>query len=150
MRSWLGSRARVPDATSMTQRTIKLSGVCIGAVWVFHGLYSKLLNGVPRHREIVARVVGEELATPLTKLVGVGEVFLGVWTWSGRAPKACAATQTAALASMNTLEIARADDLLISARGMLLLNALLIATTWCWATADPNAHLRAGSAPAGG
>lgn len=122
---------------SMTQRTIKLSGICIGAVWVFHGLYSKLLNGVPRHREIVVRVVGEEFATPLTKLVGVGEVFLGFWTWSGRARKTCAATQTVALVSMNSLEISRANDLLISARGMLLLNAILIATAWAWAFSDP-------------
>ena len=124
----------------MSQRTIRLSGIVVGGVWVFHGLYSKLLNGLPRHREIVARVVGEESATPVTKLVGLGEVLLGLWTWSGRARKACATTQTAALVSMNTLEISRADDLLISARGMLLLNALLIATAWVWASSDPETH----------
>ena len=124
----------------MTQRIFNLSGIVIGSVWVFHGLYSKLLNGFPRHREIVSRVVGEDLATPVTKLVGVGEVLLGLWTWSGRARKACATTQTAALASMNTLEVSRANDLLISARGMLLLNALLIATTWVWACSDRNSQ----------
>lgn len=117
----------------MTERTIKATGIFIGAVWVFHGLYSKLLNGIPRHREIVARVVGEELATPVTKLVGAGEVLLGLWTWSGRARKACATTQTAALASMNALEILRAEELLISARGMIILNVLLLAMTWRWA-----------------
>ena len=132
--------ARRHSENAMTQRTIKLAGTCIGAVWVFHGLYSKLLNGFPRHREIVARVVGEELATPVTKLVGAGEIMLGLWTWSGWARKACATTQTAALVSMNTLEISRANDLLISARGMLLLNALLIATTWVWASSDPNSR----------
>lgn len=124
----------------MNQRTIRLSGTFIGAVWVFHGFYSKLLNGIPRHREIVGRVVGEELATPVTKLVGAGEIMLGLWTWSGRARKACATTQTAALVSMNTLEIARVDDLLISTRGMLLLNAVLIATTWIWALSDRNSN----------
>ena len=123
---------------AVNQRTVRLSGTVIGGVWIFHGLYSKLLNGIPRHREIVARVVGEEFATPVTKLVGAGEIMLGFWTWSGRARKACATTQTAALVSMNTLEIARADDLLISARGMLLLNALLIATTWVWASSASN------------
>lgn len=128
----------------MTQRIIKLLGAAIGTVWVFHGLYSKLLNRIPRHREIVARVVGEKFATPLTKTVGLGEVFLGLWTWSGRARKACAATQTAALASMNVLEVSRAKDLLISARGMLLLNAVLIATTWLWASSDPDRRIRSG------
>lgn len=121
----------------MHQRTIRLAGAFIAGVWVFHGLYSKLLNGVPRHREIVARVVGEELATPVTTMIGAGEIMLGLWMWSGRKRRACAAAQTAALVSMNTLEIARADDLLISARGMLLLNALLIATAWVWASSDP-------------
>jgi hypothetical protein len=124
----------------MTQRTIRLSGALIGSVWIFHGLYSKLLNGIPRHREIVARVVGEEFATPVTKLVGIGEVFLGFWTWSGRARKACATTQTAALAGMNTLEIARAKDVLISAPGMLLLNTALIAATWVWASSAPESR----------
>ncbi|HSH38475.1 MAG TPA: DoxX-like family protein [Chthoniobacterales bacterium] len=120
----------------MTQRTTRVSGAFIGAVWVFHGLYSKLLNGFPRHREIVARVVGEELATPVTKLVGAGEVLLGLWTWSGRARKPCAAAQSAALVSMNALEISRANDLLVSGRGMLILNALLLAMTWRWAAFD--------------
>jgi hypothetical protein len=126
----------------MPQRKIRLSGTLIGTVWVFHGLYSKLLNGVPRHREIVARVVGEELATPVTKMVGAGEVLLGVWTWSGRARKACATTQTAALVSMNSLEIFRAKDLLISAPGMLILNGALIALAWRWASPKSGSRRR--------
>lgn len=120
----------------MTQRTTRVAGAAIGSVWVFHGLYSKLLNGVPRHRKIVARVVGEELATPVTKLVRVGDVFLGLWTWSGCARRACATTQTAALVSMNTLEIRRANDLLVSAPGRLILNALLLSRTWRWASSN--------------
>ena len=116
-----------------SKRALLRSGIFVGAVWVFHGFYSKLLGAIPRHREIVARVVGEKLATPVTKLVGAGEVLLGLWTWSGRARKACATTQTAALATMNALEVARAKDLLISASGMLILNGLLLAVTWHWA-----------------
>jgi hypothetical protein len=60
----------------MRRQRIESTGAFIGAVWVFHGLYSKLLNGLPRHREIVARVVGEQFATPVTKVVGAGEVLL--------------------------------------------------------------------------
>jgi len=118
-----------------TRRTI---GLTIGAVWVFHGLYSKLLNRIPRHREIVARVVGDEWATPVTNFVGVGEVALGLWTWSGRARKTCAATQTLALASMNALEIWRAKNLLISPSGMLFLNFVLLGMSWNWASGVPN------------
>jgi hypothetical protein len=47
----------------------------------------------------------------------------------------CAAVQTAALVSMNVLEIMLAADLLLSAVGMLVLNAGFIASVWWWATA---------------
>ncbi len=108
-------------------------GVGIGSVWVFHGLYSKLLHGVPRHQLIVGRVLGEGWAAPVTLTVGIGEVLLGLWIFSGRARRSCALLQTAALVSMNALEIALARDLLISAPGMVLLNAMLLLLVWSWA-----------------
>jgi hypothetical protein len=42
--------------------------------------------------------------------------------------------QTAAIVAMNSLEIARAPDLLISAPGMLLLNAAFLGIGWYSAT----------------
>lgn len=101
-----------------------LAGLAIGSVWVFHGLYSKLLRGIPRHERIVARVLGERWAKPATKLVGAGEVLLGLWVFAGWQPLPCAAIQTVALVAMNTLEIIRARDLLISPAGMVALNAV--------------------------
>jgi hypothetical protein len=47
----------------------------------------------------------------------------------------CAAAQTLALVSMNVIEIALAADLLISAVGMLALNAGFLTVIWYWATA---------------
>jgi uncharacterized membrane protein YphA (DoxX/SURF4 family) len=109
----------------------------IGSVWVFHGLYSKLLDGIPRHRLIVARILGEDLATIATRAVGVGEILLGLWAFSHRWPRACAAVQTLAIVTMNTLEIARAPDLLISAPGMVALNLGFLALGWYSATRRP-------------
>lgn len=106
----------------------------IGSVWVFHGLYSKLLDGVPRHRLIVARVLGDGIAAVATDVIGVMEILLGLWAISHRLPRSCAAVQTGAIVAMNTLEIARAPDLLISAPGMLLLNAGFLALGWYSAT----------------
>lgn len=107
----------------------------IGIVWVFHGLYSKLLDGIPRHRQIVARVLGEKHAGLAVKAIGLGEVALGVWAFSGAERVGCATVQTAALVAMNALEIALAGDLLISALGMVALNAGFLALVWFWATA---------------
>jgi uncharacterized membrane protein YphA (DoxX/SURF4 family) len=107
----------------------------IGGIWIFHGLYSKLLRGIPRHRQIVARVLGEKHADLATNLIGFAEVVLGVWTLTGWHRVPCAAVQTLALISMNALEVALAVDLLISAIGMLALNAAFLVVIWNWALA---------------
>ena len=111
--------------------------ILVGSVWVFHGLYSKLLDGIPRHRLIVARVLGDEIAAVATVGIGVLEILLGVWAFTHRLPRACAGVQTAAIVTMNSLEIARAPDLLISAPGMLLLNAAFLSLGWYSATRPP-------------
>ena len=122
----------------MSERERKLMGLAIGSVWIFHGLYSKVLNRIPRHRAIVGQVLGENMATPATAAIGAFEVLLGLWVWSGRKRKACAATQTLVLGTMNGLEITRARHLLISAPGMLALNAVLLTGAWLWA--QPTQH----------
>jgi hypothetical protein len=60
-----------------------LSHVLTGGVWVFHGLYSKILKGIPRHQLIVGRILGERYARPATKLIGCGEVLLGPRAFTG-------------------------------------------------------------------
>src|ERR1041385_5801128 len=94
-----------------------LSQILIGTVWVFHGLYSKILNGIPRHQLIVGRVLGERFARSATKVIGCLEVLLGVWVFVGVSRVESAVVQTLVIVGMNTLEIILAGDLLISAIG---------------------------------
>jgi uncharacterized membrane protein YphA (DoxX/SURF4 family) len=115
---------------------LKLATVLIGSVWIFHGLYSKILDGIPRHRLIVGRILGEEIASTATISIGVLEISLGLWVFSGRYRRSCAALQTMAIVSMNALEIWLAKDLLISAVGMVALNAIFLSLVWHWATAQ--------------
>ncbi|HEY8990962.1 MAG TPA: DoxX-like family protein [Luteolibacter sp.] len=105
-----------------------------GGVWVFHGLFSKLLDGIPRHRLIVGRILGDELARPAVLAVGVLEICLGLWALSGHWRKTCATVQTLGIVAMNALEILFARDLLISAPGMVALNAGFLGLVWYWAT----------------
>jgi hypothetical protein len=107
--------------------------IVIGAVWVFHGVYSKLLNGIPRHRLIVGRILGDAHAGLATKVIGVLEVLLGFWVISGWERTGCAVVQTLAVVGMNTLEISLAGDLLISAIGMVILNLGFLSLVWHWA-----------------
>src|SRR5690348_3166358 len=90
------------------------SQMLIGSVWVFHGFYSKILNRIPRHRLIVAKILGANNAGVFTRVIGLLEVSLGIWAFTGWQPVGCAAVQTAAIVAMNSLEIALARELLIS------------------------------------
>jgi hypothetical protein len=107
--------------------------ILIGSVWVFHGLYSKILNGIPRHRLIVGKILGAANAGIATKAIGLLEVLLGVWAFTGWQPVGGAVVQTTALVAMNTLEIYLASELLISAIGMVILNLSFLALVWHWA-----------------
>jgi hypothetical protein len=113
-----------------SQAFLVTSQILIGSVWVFHGLYSKLLDGIPRHRLIVGRILGEAMARPACKLIGMLEVLVGLWIYTGWLKMPCAVLQTLALFSMNVLEIALARDLLVSAAGMVILNLGLLALVW--------------------
>ena len=116
--------------------------IVIAGVWIFHGLYSKILDGVPRHRLIVGRILGDSLARPLTIVIGAGEILLGLWVLSGRRSRACAMLQTLALVAMNSLEIIFAKELLISAPGMVALNLLLLGSAW-WLVAAADSKRQA-------
>jgi uncharacterized membrane protein YphA (DoxX/SURF4 family) len=82
-----------------------LAQIAIGGVWVFHGLYSKVLNGIPRHRQIVERVLGKNVGHLATIAIGILEVLLGIWVFSGWQRVGCAVVQMLAIVGMNTLEI---------------------------------------------
>src|ERR1041384_462698 len=85
----------------------------IGLVWLINGLFCKLLNFVPRHQEIVGRILGNEHAFLLTKLIGASEVLMFVWIISRIKSKWCAIVQIVVIAAMNTIEFILAPDLLL-------------------------------------
>lgn len=94
--------------------------IAIAFVWLFNGICCKLLNLEPRHRAIVARVLGEDTAAWATPAIGALEVLMGAWVLSRIAPRSCAVTQISTVAAMNILEFFLAPDLLLFGR----LNAL--------------------------
>lgn len=96
------------------------------AVWLVNGVWCKLMDGVPRHREIVARILGEEHSAILTRLIGAGEVLIAVWILTGIRWKWCCAFQIAMVATMNVIEFVLAPDLLLFGR----INSL-VALAYC-------------------
>jgi hypothetical protein len=85
----------------------------IAAIWLANGLFCKVLNFVPRHERIVARILGDQHAVILTKAIGVAEIFMAVWILSGFKSRLNAVTQILIVATMNCIEFVLAPDLLL-------------------------------------
>ena len=98
----------------------------IAAVWLINGLFCKVLNLVPRHREIVARILGERYATPLTQLIGWAEVGLTIWIVSGIKSRWSAVLQMVIVAMMNILEFILTPGLLLWRRTNIVFATLFI------------------------
>lgn len=77
------------------------------------GLGCKVLGWEPRHEEIVARILGADLAPTLIILIGLSEVGMALWIVSGLHPKTCAWLQMGLVAVMNVMEITLTRDLLL-------------------------------------
>ncbi len=86
------------------------------AVWFINGIYCKILDQVPRHREIVSQILGADHAALLTQLIGFSEVIMALWILSGYRWKWSCAAQISAVALMNLLELILVPDLLLFGR----------------------------------
>lgn len=85
----------------------------ITAVWLANGLFCKVLNLVPRHEQIVARILGDDHSRILTIAIGCSEIFIAIWILSKIKTRLNALTQIAIVATMNTLEFILVPDLLL-------------------------------------
>ena len=92
------------------QRSLRL---LIGLVWLANGLFCKVLGGVPRHREIVGTILGEDHAGILTVCIGCGEILIALWIWSGRYPVICGWLQIILVLTMNLIEQVTTPGLLL-------------------------------------
>lgn len=98
----------------------------LSAIWLGNGLFCKVLGLVPRHEQIVARILGEAHAHPFTVAIGWSETLMALWILSGWRYRWCAAAQIAVIASMNLLEFLLVPDLLLWGRLNALFALLLV------------------------
>lgn len=107
-------RNRAKQYARLTNKSLNtLFSIIIAAVWGVNGLYCKILNFVPRHQEIVARILGDEYAPILTKTIGVLELLMVVWILSGYKSRLNAIVQVTIILTMNVIEFILAKDLLL-------------------------------------
>jgi len=111
---------------------IWLIRLAIGAVWLYEGLWCKLLRKEPRQFEVVAAVprFGPRFGAPFLLALGGAEAALGVWALSGAAPRPCAIVQTALLAALNANGLLWARRIIHDPAGMVLKNFAFLLLVW--------------------
>jgi hypothetical protein len=86
---------------------------CIAATWIVNGLFCKVLNLVPRHQQIVARILGTEHSRLLTIAIGCSEIIMAAWILSNIKSTLNAIAQILIIVTMNALEFILVPDLLL-------------------------------------
>lgn len=87
--------------------------IFMSLVWLVNGIFGKVLHVMPRHREIVGKILGDTFATEITIIIGVGEVILALWIFSRYLPRLSAITQIILVGTMNIIEFILVPDLLL-------------------------------------
>jgi len=98
----------------------------IALVWMINGVHCKVLNYVPRHQLIVARILGETYAPVLTRIIGVLEAGMAIWILSRIKSRWCAILQMLLVATMNIIEFIAVPDLLLFGRINIIIAAVFI------------------------
>lgn len=91
----------------------KIITYIIALVWLVNGLYCKVLNQVPRHQEIVSRILGQEYGSFFTVAIGVAEIAMSIWVFSRIKARINAIMQIVIIGIMNILEYFLVPDLLL-------------------------------------
>jgi len=104
----------------------KLLSFCIAAIWIINGLFCKVLDLVPRHEHIVAKILDTEHARVLTILIGCSEILMAIWIVSNIRSRLNAIVQMLIIAVMNILEFMLVPDLLLWGRVNIIFAFILI------------------------
>lgn len=104
----------------------------VAAVWLYEGLWCKLLRGAPRELEVVKTVprFGPRFGVPFLMTLGVVEVILAVWVLSGASPLLCVITQTVLLVSLNANGLVWSRHIIEDPQGMLVKNFAFLVLAW--------------------
>lgn len=90
--------------------------ILIATVWLANGLLCKVLNLVPRHEQIVAKILGGDYSRTLTILIGLSEIVMTIWVLTKYKSELNAIAQMTVVATMNILEFILVPDLLLWGR----------------------------------
>lgn len=104
----------------------------VAAVWLYEGLWCKILGRVQSQVEVVTAVprLGPRFGRPFLKALGIVEFALAIWVMAGIAPVTCAIVQTALLVLLNANGLLWARHIIHEPAGMVVKNIAFLVLVW--------------------
>jgi len=104
----------------------------VAAVWLYEGLWCKILGRVQSQVQVVRAVprLGPRFGPPFLKVLGTAEVALAIWVLTGMASGLCAITQTALLITLNANGLLWARRVINEPAGMVVKNMAFLVLVW--------------------
>lgn len=90
-----------------------INNYIIALIWFVNGLICKVFNFVPRHAQIVEKILGFEYFGTIRLTIGILEILMGFWVLSRIQSRANAILQIFLIIVMNILEFFLAPELLL-------------------------------------
>lgn len=108
----------------------------IAAVWLYEGLWCKLLGRAPSQVQVVTAVprLGPRFGPAFLKALGLVEVAIAVWVMTGIAPGTCAITQMTLLVVLNANGLLWARHIIHDPAGMVINNIAFLVLVWVCGT----------------
>lgn len=106
--------------------------VAVAAVWLYEGLWCKLLRGQPHELDVVTAVpgYGPRFGGVFLRTLGVVEIAVALWTLSALSPVLCAVFQTLLLVALNASGLIWARRIIHDPAGMVVKNFAFLVLVW--------------------
>ena len=120
------------DSVLATMPPFWLVRAAVAGVWIYEGLWCKILGRAENELRIVEAVprYGARYARPFLAALGWVELLLGLWVLAGFASGLCALAQTALLATLNANGLLWSRRLIQDPGGMVLKNFAFLVLAW--------------------
>ena len=104
----------------------------VAAVWLYEGLWCKLLRGQRHEFAVVAAVpyFGPRIGVQFLMTLGLIEVTIAGWALYGHAARVCALVQTLLLVGLNSSGLVWARHIIADPAGMIIKNFAFLLLVW--------------------
>jgi DoxX-like family len=116
----------------------RFPAAAVAGIWLYHGLWCKLLERCPEQLDVVASLPGLRGARARAVLFGIGavETVLAAWVAGGKRPREAAALGTAMVIAMNAGGLTFGRRHIPAPRMLVAENLVFLGLVWLAAEQD--------------